>query len=245
MKVKAFTFAPAHWVLSILLGATLVFTLLIAPGTVHAQVRQESETTPSAPAQTSEPVAPEQEGGQMSPAQANTWEDASPIKSRFPMVRCGDWGSSRPYTVMREGSYRNEPRPAVQNFGFQKAVDKHKIVDPIKLWRRTLLVAQLGGGCVGRGATRGGAGAAAKFIGFNCTWGNNHCVVNPTRQRTVIAVEVGRVQPNLAPGLIDRDQRLGNLTLHCANADGADECPHWIHGAMPYAADDPDHPLLK
>lgn len=245
MKVKAFTFAPSHCMFSILLGATLVLTLLIAPGTANAQVSQERETMPPAPVQTSEPVVSEQKGGQMSPAQANTWEDASPIKSRFPMVNCGDWGSSRPYTVMREGSYSNEPRPAVKNFGFQKAVDKHKIVDPIKLWRRTLLVAQLGGGCDGRGASRGAAAAAAKFIGFNCLWGDNHCVINPTRQRTVIAVEVGKVEPNIAPGLIDRDQRLGNLTLHCANADGSPECPGWIYGALPYAADDPNHPLLN
>lgn len=244
MKNQAFRLAPIHWALTFALSATLVFTLLLVPGGAKAQVTEDDQMPPAEPTPTSEPAVLEQ-GRQLSPAQANSWEDASPIKSRFPMLRCGDWGSSRPYTVMREGSYEDVRRPEVMNFGFQKAVTKHDIVDPIKLWRRTLLVAQLGGGCVGRGADRGGAAAAARFIGFNCLWGDNHCVINPLRRKTVISVEVGRVNPNIAPGLIDRDQRLGNLTLHCINADNSDECPGWIYGALPYAADDPDNPVLN
>lgn len=244
MKYKGFTMTSTHWAVSIAISAALVFALLLVPGAANAQILEEDQTLPTAPTPTSAPVSPE-EGRQVSPAQANSWEDASPIKSRFPMLRCGKWGSSRPYTVMREGSYEDVQRPQVMNFGFQKAVEKHDIVDPIKLWRRTLLVAQLGGGCVGRGADRGGAAAAARFIGFNCLWGDNHCVINPLRRKTVITVEVGRVNPNIAPGLIDRDQRLGNLTLHCVNADNSDECPGWIHGALPYAADDPNNPILN
>ena len=175
--------------------------------------------------------------------EGDIWETGGRIVSVFPIVNCGYCDTTLPWTIMRQGWVQGAPQGLPRRMGFVKANEYHGIADPLKLWHRTLGVAQLGNGCQWDSGRNGGLPATvaqAKFLGFACTWGERFCAPAPWRTISVRSVERNRVFDQF-PGLpFINDRREGNISLYCLNEDRAKECPHWIDGALPYAPDDPN-----
>lgn len=188
------------------------------------------------------PGEPDLEAGPQIMQEEDIWETGGRIVGVFPIVNCGYRDTTLPWTIMRQGWVQGAPPELPRRMGFVKANEYHGIADPLKLWHRTLGVAQLGDGCQwdpGRGGLPATV-AQTKFLGFSCTWGERFCAPNPSRTMSVRSLERNQVFEQF-PGLpFINERREGNISLYCLNEDRAKECPHWIHGALPYAPDDPD-----
>ena len=166
------------------------------------------------------------------------WETGGKVHSAFPILNCGYRDTNLPWTIMRQGWNASErPPEGPRNFGFAKAQEVHKIVDPLRLWHRTLGVAQLGNGCQW---DNGSTIAQARFLGFTCTWNERFCAPAPWRRISVRSVENNATREKLPDYWFINDKRLGNISLYCINDDGTKPCPSWIHGALPYRPDDPN-----
>lgn len=240
------TFRMISWLAflqaTMVLVAALVLIVSIFPSEAVAQVNasERSETAGSPPAVDVPQFSPEPMQASEDRVAGGDWETGGETVGLFPIFNCGDWGAQYPWSIMRRGWANGGPttNPKLERFGWEKARHYHSIDDPIKLWHRTLLVAQLGNGCNSSGNA---SMAKTKFMGYTCTWGEKVCVLAPWRTKTVKALEVNDTREQFAGSIWPGDKRIGNLTLYCDNGDKNDlPCPPWISGALPYAADSPN-----
>ena len=169
------------------------------------------------------------------------------VRAPSTLLKCSKskWVSIPPQSYLRTGYFNGR-----SGFGLVKAQKKHKIgpddssvlgsAPTIAVWARTLFVAgTLGGGCfTGANEPNDSRGRFyTRFSGLDCVWNDRICRPSPSRNITVVSVEesAGTGVPSDARV----NYRLGNITLHCLNADRSAACPEWLPRAVPFRKGDP------